>query len=102
MICSEIIELDFGFLPRNMEPFVIFTCFLLYAGFSEIRMKILIRKTLSGAIIEKSVALPFQIPFYICRMGLLFDTGFNILFCIPNLRPTVMSCEPCWKISVAL
>ena len=93
MICPEIIELDSGFLTCHMEPFIIFTGFLLNAGSSKIRMKILIGKSVTGTIIKKSIALPFKIPFYIRCMGLLFDTCFNILLCIPNLCPSVMSCN---------
>ena len=91
MIFPKFTEHLLGCDAIYMEPFIVFSLFLLYTSFSQICMKILIYECLSGTIIKSSIALPFKSPLNICSMCLLPDTRFYILFCISNLRPPIMT-----------
>ena len=75
----------------HMEPFIIFAFFLLYTGFSQISMKVLIYKCLSGTIIKSGIPFPFKLPLDIRSVCLLIDTSFYILFCVSYLRPAIMT-----------
>lgn len=52
---------------------------------------ILIRKYLSGSIIKCGISFPFQVPFNISRMSLLFNACLNFLLRISDLGPSIMT-----------
>lgn len=74
-----------------MKPLIILAFFLLYTGFPQISMKVLIYKCLSRTIIKGSIAFPFKLPSDISSVCLLIDPGFYILLCVSYLRPAIMS-----------